>query len=93
MRGASFGRDLDGERAFVGVDDAETGGFADDAAADAGLGKELGVGRDFLCADAVDLFVGCDDDVDWGVEIGGLEAGGRANRSGKGPFMSQEPRP
>ena len=86
VRGASFGRDLHGERAFVGVDDAEAGGFADNATARAGLGKELGMGRDLLCADAEDLFVGCDDDVDWGFEIGGLETGGRANRSGKGAF-------
>ena len=93
VRGASFGRDLHGERAFVGVDDAEAGGFADDAAAGAGLGKELGMGRDLLRADAEHLFVGRDDDVERGFEIGGLEAGGRANRSGKGPFMSQEPRP
>ena len=34
----------------------------------------------------MDLLVGCDDDVERGSEIGGLEAGGRADRSGKGAF-------
>ena len=86
MRGASFGGDLDGERAFVGVNDAEAGRLADNAAAEAGLGKELGVSRDFLGADGVDFLVRRDDDVERGGEIGGLEAGGRANRSGQGAF-------